>query len=149
MQARTNFYKNSPKAYEALLAIEKFLNSSALPKPLLELVKIRSSQINGCGFCLDMHNRDAKKAGERDERLWGVAAWRESPYFSDQERAALALTEAMCRIADNPNGVPDDVWNDAAGHFDEETLSVLIMAVAQINTWNRINVTVRQPAPLG
>ncbi|MFD9893800.1 carboxymuconolactone decarboxylase family protein, partial [Amycolatopsis sp. NPDC059027] len=97
-------------------------------------------------FCVDMHARDAKKAGETDERLWSVAAWREAPYYTDEERAALALTEAATRLADRSDPVPDDVWDDAADHFDEESLAALVVAIAAINAWNRINVTTRQLA---
>ncbi|MBE1532773.1 carboxymuconolactone decarboxylase family protein [Actinomadura algeriensis] len=132
--------------FKAMLNLEGFLAKSPVPDSTLELVRIRVSQINGCGFCVDMHARDAKKAGETDERLWTVAAWRESPYFTDEERAALALAEAATRIADNPAGVPDDVWDDAADAYDEESLAALVMAIAAINAWNRINVTTRQIA---
>ncbi|WP_433330356.1 carboxymuconolactone decarboxylase family protein [Spirillospora sp. CA-294931] len=134
--------------YKAMFALEAFLHSSDLPTTILELVKLRVSQINGCGYCVDMHAHDLKKAGETDERLWSVAAWRESPYYTDEERAALNLAEAATRIADNPHGVPDDVWDEAADHFDEKTMGALIMAITAINAWNRINVTNRQPAAL-
>ncbi|MFI0355193.1 carboxymuconolactone decarboxylase family protein [Actinomadura sp. 9N407] len=133
-------------AYKALLALEKSLHDSSLPERTLNLIKLRASQINGCGLCVDMHAHEMRKTGETDERMWSVAAWREAPYYTDEERAALALAEAATRIADNPAGVPDDVWNDAADHYDEETLAALITAIATINAWNRINVTIRRPA---
>ncbi|HVX47528.1 MAG TPA: carboxymuconolactone decarboxylase family protein [Mycobacteriales bacterium] len=128
-----------------MMGLEKFLHGSALPPTILELVKIRASQINGCGYCLHMHTSDAKKAGETDERLFAIGAWRESPLFTDEERAALALTESATRIADSA-GVPDDVWDEAADNFDEATLGALIMAISTINAWNRMNVTIRNPA---
>ncbi|WP_395103675.1 carboxymuconolactone decarboxylase family protein [Actinomadura sp. SCN-SB] len=136
----------APGAYKAMRQVEKFLHESGVPDTTLHLIKLRASQINGCGLCVDMHSHDAKRAGETDERLWSVAAWREAPYYTDEERAALALTEAATRIADNPGGVPDDVWEQAADHYDEETLAALIMGIAQINAWNTINVTIRQTA---
>ncbi|MFV2173520.1 carboxymuconolactone decarboxylase family protein [Actinomadura sp. LOL_016] len=139
------------EGFKAMLNLEGFLSRSPVPDSTLELVRLRVSQINGCGFCVDMHARDAKEAGETDERLWSVAAWREAPYFTDEERAALALAEAATRLADNPAGVPDDVWDEAADAYDEESLAALIMAIAAINAWNRINVTTRQVAgtPIG
>jgi AhpD family alkylhydroperoxidase len=133
-------------AYKALMNLEGVIAKSNVPRSTFELVRLRASQINGCGFCTDMHAYDAKKAGETDERLWSVATWREAPYFTDEERAALALTEAATRIADNPAGVPDDVWDQAADYYSEEDLVSLIMCIAAINAWNRINVTTRQIA---
>ena len=146
MQARMNVVKPAADGYKAMLALESYINGCGVPQSTLELVRVRVSQINGCAFCLNMHAGDAKKAGETDERLWSVAAWREAPFYTDEERAALALAEAATRIADDPAGVPDDVWNDAAAHYDEKTLAGLVMAIAAINAWNRINVTVRNPA---
>jgi AhpD family alkylhydroperoxidase len=122
------------------------LTKQALPEKLLELVHLRASQINGCSACVDMHPRIAKKAGETDERLFAVSAWRETPYFSDAERAALALTEALTRLSDRSDPVPDPVWNEADKHFKEPELAALILAIANINVWNRLNVAVRQPA---
>jgi AhpD family alkylhydroperoxidase len=147
MQARmTNLTELAPAGYKAMFALEAFLAQSGLPSATLHLIKLRASQINGCGFCVDMHAHDAKQEGETDERLWSVASWREAPYYTDEERAALALTEAATRLADNPDGVPDDVWNEAADHYSEKDLGALVMAIAAINAWNRINVTIRQPA---
>jgi AhpD family alkylhydroperoxidase len=109
-------------------------------------VHLRASQINGCAVCVDMHARGAKNAGEADERLSTVAAWREAPYFSDAERAALALTEAATRLANRADPVPDEVFDEAARHYDEPALAALIVHIAAINAWNRLNVTTRQPA---
>jgi AhpD family alkylhydroperoxidase len=137
---------NVPESYRALLTLERSTRDDALPPAIQELVRLRASQINGCGFCVDMHAHDAKAAGESDERLFSVAAWRESPWFTDAERAALALTEAATRLADRDDPVPDAVWNAAADQFDEKALTVLIYTIATINAWNRINVTTRQLA---
>ena len=117
-----------------------------VPARTLELVHLRASQINGCALCVDMHARDLKKGGESDERLWTAAAWREAPYFSDAERAALALTEAATRLSDRADPVPDDIWEEATRHYDEKALAVLVMHIAMINFWNRLNVTTRQTA---
>jgi AhpD family alkylhydroperoxidase len=135
-----------PEAMQAMLALGKSAMKAGVPKKLLDLVFLRASQINGCGFCCDMHARDLKHAGESDERLWSLAAWREAPYFSDAERAALALTEAVTRIADNPDPVPDAIWNEAMRHFDERKLSALLIGIGAINLWNRLNVPTRQVA---
>jgi len=135
-----------PGAMKAMLALSRTIEEVGLSKVLLELVHLRASQINGCGVCVDMHSRDLKKAGESDERVFGVAAWREMPYFTDAERAALALTEAVTRIADRPEPVSDEVYDEAARHFDEQQLAGLILAIATINVWNRINATTKQIA---
>src|SRR4051794_30619135 len=110
----------------------------------LELVHLRASQINGCSVCVDMHAKGARKAGESEERLFAVAAWRETPYFTDAERAALALTEALTRIADGADQVPDALWEECAEHFDETQLAALVLEIGQINLWNRLNVATRQ-----
>ncbi|GAA3443491.1 carboxymuconolactone decarboxylase family protein [Planomonospora venezuelensis] len=146
MKARIDIAGVAPEAYEAMLGLERFLRGSSLPRATLELVKLRASQINGCGFCVDSHSHDMKKAGESDERLFSVAAWREAPYFTDAERAALALTEEATRLADRGGAVPDPVWEEAALHYDEETLAALVVAIATINAWNRIGVTTRMVA---
>ena len=112
----------------------------------LELVHLRASQINGCSVCVDMHARELKKAGETDERLFAVAAWRDAPYFTDAERAALALTEAVTRLSDRPDPVPDEIWDEAARHYDEPALAALVTPDRQINVWNRLNVATRQVA---
>ena len=124
-----------PDAMKALQALGE-LTKNSLPEKLLELVHLRASQINGCSVCVDMHPKLAKRAGETDERLFSVAAWRDTPYFTEGERAALALTEALTRLSDRADPVPDD----------EQELAALILAIANINVWNRLNVAVRQPA---
>ena len=143
---RLDVYSVDPKAYQAVSAIEKYVRNSGLDPRLYELVKIRASQLNGCAYCLDMHNRDARKAGEGQQRLDVLSAWREAPeLFTDVERAALAFTEAVTRISDA--GVPDQVWDDLARHFDEAGIVHLLMAVATINVWNRLAVTTHQELP--
>jgi AhpD family alkylhydroperoxidase len=134
-----------PDAMKALRTLGE-LPKRGLPEKLLELVHLRASQINGCSACVDMHPKLAKEAGETDERLFSVAAWRETPYFTEAERAALALTEALTRLSDRADPVPDAVWNEADKQFDEAELAALILAIANINVWNRLNVAVRQPA---
>src|SRR5215207_1264984 len=116
----------------ALQALGKAIHKSGLPPKTLELVHLRASQINGCGVCLDGHVRGAKKLGETDERLFTVAAWREAPYFTDAERAALALTEAATRLSDRADPVPDEIWDEAARHYDENELASLVIAIASI-----------------
>jgi AhpD family alkylhydroperoxidase len=118
----------------------------ALPSRTLDLVHLRASQINGCSLCVDMHARDLKKASETDERLFAVAAWREAPYFTDAERAALALTEAATRLSDRADPLPDEIWEEAARHYDEPALAALIISIALSNFWNRLNVATRQVA---
>ncbi|MCU1661466.1 MAG: carboxymuconolactone decarboxylase family protein [Pseudonocardia sp.] len=147
MQARmTNPVMVLPDAMKALLALSRAAQSSPVPETTHKLIHLRVSQINGCSVCVDMHARELKEAGERDERIWGVGAWRESPYFSDAERAALALAECVTRLADQPDAVPDAVWDDAAAHYDEKELSSLLVSIAAINVWNRLNAATRQPA---
>jgi AhpD family alkylhydroperoxidase len=135
-----------PGAMQALQALWAAAEKGGVPARTLGLVQLRASQINGCSVCVDMHPRFLKKGGETDERLFAVAAWRDTPFFSDAERAALALTEAVTRLSERPDPVPDDVWDDAARHYDEPALAALIIAIATINVWNRINVTTRQVA---
>jgi AhpD family alkylhydroperoxidase len=122
------------------------VTTAGLDPRLLELVNLRASQINGCGVCVAMHPKIAKRHGETEERLATVVAWRESPYFTAAERAALALTEAATRIADRGEPVSDEVWDEAARHFDSQQLAALVLGIAQINVWNRLNVTTRQIA---
>jgi AhpD family alkylhydroperoxidase len=135
-----------PGALQALLALSKATSKAGVPAQTLDLVHLRASQINGCSVCVDMHARDLKKAGETDERLFAVAAWRHTPYFTDAERAALALTEAITRLSDRADPVPDEIWDDAARHYDEPALAALVLAIATINAWNRINAATRQIA---
>jgi AhpD family alkylhydroperoxidase len=129
---------------EALQKLAAAARNAGVPATTLYLVETRASQINGCSVCLDMHTRELKAAGESDERILMVGAWREAPYFTDAERAALALTEAATRLADKSDPIPDEVWDDAASHFDESQLAGLVLAIAGINAWNRINATTRQ-----
>ncbi|HEV8623840.1 MAG TPA: carboxymuconolactone decarboxylase family protein, partial [Acidimicrobiia bacterium] len=135
-----------PGVMDALQAIGKAVHQSGLPARTIELVHLRASQINGCSVCVDMHSRALKKGGDTDERIFTVAAWREAPWFTDAERAALALSEAVTRIADRPEPVPDDIWNEAARHYDEDQLAALIVTVANVNVWNRLNAATRQVA---
>ncbi|MFI6428816.1 carboxymuconolactone decarboxylase family protein [Rhodococcus oryzae] len=135
-----------PGAMEALLALGKASESGTVPKTTHELVHLRASQINGCSVCVDMHARELKKGGESDERVFAVAAWREAPYFTDAERAALALAEAVTRLSDRADAVPDQVWDEAADLYDEQELASLILSIATVNVWNRVNAATRQVA---
>jgi AhpD family alkylhydroperoxidase len=145
MQARmTNPAMIVPEAMQALQALGASVAKGGVPPRTLELVHLRASQINGCSVCVDMHPRIARKAGETDERLFALAAWRDTPYFTDAERAALALTEAVTRLSDRADPVPDEIWNEAARHYAEPALAALIIAIANINVWNRLNAATRQ-----
>jgi AhpD family alkylhydroperoxidase len=135
-----------PEAMQAMLALAKSAQNGGVPQTTHTLVHLRASQINGCSFCVNMHAQELKQAGESDERVFNVAAWREAPYFTDAERAALALTEAATRLSDRGDPVSDEVWSEAAKHYDEKALAALTLSIAAINAWNRINVTTRQPA---
>jgi AhpD family alkylhydroperoxidase len=135
-----------PEAFQALQALGHASESGGVPAKTLGLVHLRASQINGCGVCVDMHPRMMRKLGETDQRMFAVSAWRDAPYFTDAERAALALTEAVTRIADSSDPVPDDIWDQAAAHYDERGLATLLLAIVAINTWNRLNVATRQVA---
>lgn len=135
-----------PGAMQALLALSESSIKAGLPRKIVDLVQLRVSQINGCSLCVAMHAADLKKENETEERLWTVAAWREAPWFSDAERAALALAEEVTRLADRSNAVPDDVWAEAARHYDERSLSALLLAISTINVWNRLNAATRQVA---
>ena len=129
-----------------IVSAGKVISDSTLPHATQELVKLRASQINGCGFCTDMHSKDAALAGETPQRLYLVAAWREATVFTEAERAALELTEQGTRIADAAGGVTDDAWANAAKHYDDDQLAALVSLIALINTFNRMNVIVQQPA---
>ncbi|MGV1789590.1 carboxymuconolactone decarboxylase family protein [Rhizobium sp. A37_96] len=135
-----------PETLQALLAVSNSIKDRGLSETVMDLVHLRVSQINGCSVCTDMGFRKLQKAGEAMERIVGVSAWREMPYFSDAERAALALGEAVTRLADRPDAVTDEIWSEAARHYDEKALSALIVSIAIDNVWNRLNSTVRQPA---
>ncbi|MFG3257027.1 carboxymuconolactone decarboxylase family protein [Streptomyces sp. NPDC048172] len=148
MNARLNLMENpvTAKFFRHIITANKAIEESTLPRPTQELVKLRASQINGCGFCTDMHYKDAVHEGEAATRLNLVAAWREATVFTDAERAALELAEEGTRIADAAGGVPDEVWANAAKHFDEDQLAALVGLIALINAFNRGNVLVQQPA---
>ncbi|CAL9664502.1 hypothetical protein SUDANB176_07154 [Streptomyces sp. enrichment culture] len=148
MDARVNFFGNAlgAKVLKHINSAGRAVSDSGLPAATQELVKIRASQINGCGFCTDMHTKDAAAAGETAVRLNLVAAWREATVFTEAERAALELTEQGTRIADAAGGVTDEAWANAAKHYDEEQLVALISLIAVINAYNRINVINQQPA---
>ncbi|MGR4841061.1 carboxymuconolactone decarboxylase family protein [Rhizobium sp. LARHSG275] len=135
-----------PAAMQALNALSKVPVETGLPPQLLELVNLRASQINGCSVCIDGHWRIARKHGETDERLFALAGWRDAPYYSDAERAALGLTEAITRLSDRADPVPDDIWNEATRHYDGRSLAALVIAIANINVWNRLNIATRQIA---
>ncbi|RRQ76955.1 alkylhydroperoxidase [Streptomyces griseofuscus] len=148
MDARLNLMANpvAGKFLKYVNSAGKVLSDSTLPAATQELVKLRASQINGCGFCTDMHSKDAEAAGESTQRLHLVAAWREATVFTEAERAALELTEQGTRIADAAGGVTDAAWAEAARHYDEDQLTALVGLIAVINLYNRVNVIVRQPA---
>jgi alkylhydroperoxidase family enzyme len=133
-----------PGAMQALQALGKLTEQGGVPSRTLALVHLRASQINGCSVCVDLSYRFKKD--ETDERLFAVAAWREAPYFTDAERAALALTEAVTRLSDRTDPVPDEIWNEASRHYDEPALAALVLWIALTNVWNRLNVTTRQVA---
>jgi AhpD family alkylhydroperoxidase len=130
-------------AMDALNALAKAISRARVPISR-ELVHLRASQINGCSVCVDMHAKAARKSGESEERVFAVAAWRETPYFNDAERAALALTDALTRVADQAEQVPDAIWEAAAEHFDQTQLGALVLDIATVNLWNRLNTATRQ-----
>jgi AhpD family alkylhydroperoxidase len=133
-----------PGAMQALQRLDQATKRAGVPEATHEMIKLRAGQINGCSACVDIHSRLLKAMGEPDERIFGIGAWRESTYYSDAERAALALAEAVTRLADRPDPVSDEVWDDAARHYDEEQMAALVLSIAAINTWNRLNAATRQ-----
>jgi AhpD family alkylhydroperoxidase len=135
-----------PDSMKALYALSASTAKAGLPPVTVDLVHLRASLINGCSVCVEMHAADLKKKGESDQRIYTVGAWRDAPYFTDAERAALALTEAVTRIADSEDPVPDAVWNEAAKHYDAKALAALVVQIGLINVWNRLNVATRQVA---
>ncbi|ONH32806.1 carboxymuconolactone decarboxylase family protein [Pseudofrankia asymbiotica] len=135
-----------PAAMKALAALDEAVKDTGLPEQTIELVNLRASQINGCAWCLRMHAAALRKAGESDDRIDTVAGWRDAAFFTDAERAALALTEAVTRVADRGDPVPDDVFGEAARHYDEAQLAALLLAIGQINVWNRLNVATHHVA---
>jgi len=135
-----------PGAMQALQALSAAAEKGGVPKRTLDLVHLRTSQINGCGVCLDLHTRGNFHEKETDERVLTIAGWRDTPYFTDAERAALGLTEAVTRLSDRADPVPDAIWNEAARHYDERQLGALVLMIAAANAWNRLNVATRQIA---
>lgn len=141
MEARIDYLRSGRGAYEAMLGLEKYLHECGLEEKLIDLIKLRASQVNGCAYCIDMHWKDLRAIGEGEQRLYGLDAWEESPYYSDRERAALAWTEA---VTDIRNGhVRDEVFEEARKHFSEKELADLTLAVAAINAWNRLAIAAR------
>lgn len=141
MNARLNYSEVSPDAIKAMYGLEKYVHDSGLERSLYELVKTRASQINGCAYCIDMHTKDARNAGESEQRLYALTAWRETPFYTQRERAALAWTEALTLIAENE--VPDELYENVSAHFSEEERVALTMAIIAINGWNRLAISFR------
>jgi AhpD family alkylhydroperoxidase len=141
MEPRINFGKVAREAYETLLTPERYLHQCGLEESLIHLIKLRASQINGCAYCLDMHWKDLRAIGESEQRLYGLDAWEESPYYSDRERAALAWTEAVTNVRETH--VPDAVYQETRKHFSEKEMADLTLAVAVINAWNRLAIAAR------
>jgi len=142
MQQRLDFYKASPAAIKAVMALEEQIGKSGLEQPLVELVRLRASQINGCAYCIDLHTRDARKGGEDDRRLATLSVWRETPFFTERERAALAWTEAVTLVSQDH--VPDAVWEAVHPHFEAAELVNLTLLINAINTWNRFAIAFRK-----
>jgi AhpD family alkylhydroperoxidase len=141
MEPRIDVTKVDAKAYQAMFGLETYVHNSTLEKPLLELIRMRASQINGCAYCLDMHSKDARAAGETEQRLYELNAWRETPFYSERERAALAWTESLTLVSETH--VPDEVFEEVKKHFSEAEIVALTLAVVAINGWNRIAVSLR------
>ena len=135
-----------PGAMQALVALGGSAKKAGVPQATLDLVHLRASQINGCSLCVELHSRELRDGGHSDERIFSVAAWREAPYYTDAERAALALAEAVTRVSDRPDPVPDDVWTEASRHYGETELAALLVAIATVNVWNRLNAATKQVA---
>jgi len=140
-QARIDYFKVIPAAYEAVFGLEKYLHNCSIEQPLLHLIKLRASQLNGCAYCIDMHWKDLRAIGENEQRLYGLDAWEESPYYTERERAALAWTEAVTNL--HPGHVPDEVFEKARHEFSEKELADLTLAIATINVWNRLSIAGR------
>jgi AhpD family alkylhydroperoxidase len=143
MERRLDYQKVLPEGMRAVYALERYSEQSGLEPKLLKLIKVRASQINGCAFCIDMHTKEARSGGETEQRLYGLSAWHETPYYTDRERAALALTEAVTLIANNH--VPDEIYQQAQQQFSNEELVKLMIAINMINVWNRLVITFRTP----
>lgn len=145
MKPRMNFQAVNPEAYQAMLKLDQYASSTSINPTIKELIKIRASQINGCAFCIDMHTKDARKLGETEQRIYALNAWHETNFFTAEERAALALTEAITLCADTH--VPDDVYQQAKEVFSDKEISELIILIATINAWNRIGIATRKTPP--
>jgi AhpD family alkylhydroperoxidase len=141
MEPRIDYLKSGRGVMEAMLGLEKYIRQSGLEESLLNLIRMRASQINGCAYCLDMHWKDARSLGESEQRLYGLDAWEESPYYTDRERAALAWTEALTKIREGH--VSDEVYERVRAHFTEKELADLSLAITSINSWNRLNIAIR------
>jgi AhpD family alkylhydroperoxidase len=141
MQARLDYAKTAPEGVKAMFGLEQYVRNSGLDRSLLELVKMRASQINGCAFCLDMHSKDARAAGETEQRLYALSAWRETPFFTERERAALAWTEAVTRVSESH--MPDETYETVREHFTEKELVDLTLTIVAINGWNRLAISFR------
>ena len=144
MEPRIRYSKEEPGAYRAMQQLEEYIHGTGLDPALIELMKIRASQLNGCAFCLDMHTQDARMAGEAEQRIYCLGAWRESPFYTEQERAALALTEAVTLIA--VNGVSEELYDRVRTHFSAQQFVQLVMVINTINAWNRLSISTRLPA---
>jgi AhpD family alkylhydroperoxidase len=144
MEPRLNYQTASPEAIKGMYELERFVHSSGLDPKLLHVIKTRASQLNGCAFCLEMHTKDARAAGETEQRLYALNAWRETSFFTDQERAALAWTEALTNI--QQGHAPDEVYQELARHFSEKEIVALTLAITTINAWNRLAIGFRIPA---
>ncbi len=144
MEQRSDMMKAAPAGVKAVYGVETYVQS-VLDHTLLHLIKVRASLLNGCGFCMDMHTKEALKQGETTQRLFGLAAWREVPFYDETERAALALTDVVTKLGDH--GVPDDVWDDAVKHFGEEGTVNVVLAIGTINLWNRLAISTKAQPP--
>ncbi len=141
MKERLSYFEVAPEALSGMLELEKYVHNSGLERTLFELVKIRASQINNCAYCLDMHTKDARKAGETEQRIYTLSAWKETPFFTERERAALAWTESLTLISEND--VPDSLYEATLKHFSEKEMVTLTMAIIAINGWNRLAISFR------
>ncbi len=144
MKERLDYSKVAPEAMKAMIGLEKYVAGTKLDKTIFELVKIRASQINKCAYCIDMHTKDARKTGETEQRLYALSAWRETPFYTEKERAALAWTEALTLISENE--ITDDLYQNLSAHFDEEERVALTMAIVAINGWNRLAISFKTQA---
>jgi AhpD family alkylhydroperoxidase len=143
-EVRLHVYREQPEISRAMDALQRAVDGAGIDPALADLIRLRASQINGCGYCIDMHAKDARRRGDTEQRIYGLTAWREAPYYTERERAAFALTEAVTLI---PGGVPDDVFEEASRHFEPSEVAALIWAIALINAWNRVAIPSRDPTP--